>query len=388
MKRIAVAQLAAGQRYSKTVYIDNANILVAANQEIMQDDLEKLMRSGISYVETDGEMIATAESAVNAGLKIDLDAVKKDYASLHAQKDEFVDFYEEAVDVINSLLDSLRTNRPFKNNEALSIVNNLIQILSDNKNIFIYIPQPDRKKQNYLSPHLLNVCIYSLVLGNALNYPKLKLQDLGLGSLLFDVGMLKVPDSILNKEGKLTDEERKMIHAHPVHGYKMLTQQAKVRNSVANIALMHQELYDGSGYPRGLKGDNIDEYARIVTIADNFEALTRSRPYRGKFSAYETMKQLLSAQINKLDPILLKKFLARMAIYPIGSLVKLNNEMIGLVLHSLEKKPLRPVIKVIIDEFGDPCLEPRVVNLLENSDLYIIREVDESEIPFAVEEAI
>lgn len=391
MKRIAVSSLKPGQKYSRTIYIDNKNILAGANQPILEQDLEKLRNSGVSYVETDGMLMEEGGFSGNessTAQKIDIEQVRRDYDMLLNKKDEFLDFYDEAVEGVQNLIDSLQNKKPFENNIAIRIVNTLIQSLGENRNIFIYIPTPIEMGSNYLASHLVNTCIYSLVLGSALNYSKLKLQDLGMGALLFDIGMIKVPESILNKEGKLTDDEKKIIHSHPVHGYKMLTQYAKVKTSVANVALMHQERFDGSGYPRGLKGNNIDEYARIVAIADYYEALTRQRTYRDKHSAYDTMKKLLSAEINKLDPVLLKKFLARMAIYPIGSLVKLNNEVIGVVIYSLEKKPLRPVIKVVVDEFGDPCLEPRVINLLENSDLYIVHEVDESDIHFSIQEAI
>jgi HD-GYP domain-containing protein (c-di-GMP phosphodiesterase class II) len=389
MKRIPVNNLAAGQKFTKPVYVDSTNILVGGNVPIKEADLQRLAKWDIKYVETDGELVKEQEAGGNKPLLQGYNTafVKKEYENLLSKKEEFLRSYRHAVESVSSLFNDIKNGKTFNNNLARDIAESLIQDISETRNIFIFIPPVRVQGMDYLAPHSVNVTIYSLVMGFAHRFSKMRLSELGLGALLFDVGMLKIPKTIVEKEGKLTDDEMKIVHSHPIHGYKILTEYAKIKRNIANIALMHHENYDGSGYPRALRLHNIDEYARIVSITDHYVAQTRNRSYRDKLSANDSMKSLLSTGVNKFDPQLLRKFLSRFAIYPIGSLVRLNNSIIGMVIKSVEEKPLRPILKIVVDEFGEPCLQPRIINLLERNDLYIIRGVDETDIDFPVAEA-
>ena len=170
-----------------------------------------------------------------------------------------------------------------------------------------------------------------------------------------------------------------MIKAHPLHGYKSLILYHDINERIANISLQHHEQFDGKGYPRGLKGKEIDEYARIAAIADSYESQISKRSYREKVGAYHTMKNLLASGVNKFDPEVLKIFLSRMSVYPIGSLVELNDKTIGIVIGSVTEKPLRPIIKLIFDESGSKIVETKIVNLLEDHSKYITRVLDEKE---------
>ncbi|HOF15247.1 MAG TPA: hypothetical protein PLN01_13065, partial [Spirochaetota bacterium] len=136
----------------------------------------------------------------------------------------------------------------------------------------------------------------------------------------------------------------------------------------------------GKGYPRGLKGTQIDEYARIAAIADSYEAQIANRVYRKRIFFYQAMKNLLSSGINKFDTVILRVFLSRMSVYPIGSIVELNNGTIGIVIGSVAQKPLRPIIKLIMDQNKKRFTDTIIVNLLEEKALYITRALDEAEI--------
>lgn len=385
MKKVDVNSLSPGQKFTKPVYVDSSNILVGGNVAIKEADLQRLAKWDIKFVETEGELIKDEVSAKKNILPaFNSSLLKREYENLLSKKEEFLRIYGDSVGGLGGLFSDIKNNRPFDNNRARDIVDSLIDAIADSRNIFIFIPHSTAPGIEYLAPHSVSVAIYALVMGFSLHFSKMRLRELGLGSLLFDVGMLKISKIIIEKEGKLSDGEMKVIKSHPLHGYKILTEFAKIKRNIANIALMHHENYDGSGYPMALKFHNIDEYARIVSIADHFEAQTRKRSYRDRLTAYDSMKSLLSTGVNKFDPILLRKFLSRFAIYPIGSLVKLNNEIVGMVIKSAEEKPLRPVLKIVLDEFGEPCFQSRIINLLERTDLYIVKGFDENELDFSL----
>jgi HD-GYP domain-containing protein (c-di-GMP phosphodiesterase class II) len=385
MARISVKDLKPGQTFSKPVYYNGTNTLAGAHIPITVEDIERIVQQGVQFIETEGEIVShgTGDSAP------DVTHIKEEYEILIDSKEEFQKLYRESVETLKGLFDSLRFKKPFNNNDALKMVESLIEILGKSKNSFIFIPQVDaQNEKEYLVFHSLNVCIYSLVQGYHLNLSKMKLQDLGLGAVLADAGMLTMPDSLLEKTTDLTPEEQRMIKTHPVQGFKLLNEHAKVKQSIAQISMTHQENFDGSGYPKGLSKNDIPEYARIVAIADHFDAQVRPRPYRKKKLLYESMKNLLTSEVSKLDPVLLKKFLNRMSIYPIGSLVRLNNELVGIVIAGIQGKPMRPALKVVVDEFGEPSFDARLVSLIHNKDLYIVREVDRQELDFPLDDVL
>jgi len=259
------------------------------------------------------------------------------------------------------------------------VVNDIVSLLKENSNIFLFLNGLDDDDRNYLVTHSVNVTFYSLIIGEAMKYTDQQLLELGMGTILIDAGMTKVPVYIIHKQSNLTDNEYQMIKAHPLHGYKSLILFPDINERIANISLQHHEQYDGKGYPRGLKGKEIDEYARIAAIADSYEAQISNRSYRKKTGAYHAMKNLLASGVNKFDPDILKIFLSRMSVYPIGSLVELNDKQIGIVIGSVTEKPLRPIIKLIFDENKNKIEDTRIVNLLEDTSKYIIRVMNEEE---------
>jgi len=227
--------------------------------------------------------------------------------------------------------------------------------------------------------HSINVAIYSTVIGYAMELANFKIAQLVKGALFHDVGMLKIPEELLKKEGKLTDQEFTLIKSHPVIGYKLLNQKQSFVSEIAKMALEHHERYNGSGYPSGMKGEDISLYSRIVAIADSYDAMTQTRSYKTKYMSHIAIKNVLYASKNLYDPNILRTFLSVMSIYPIGSLVQLNNGVIGVIMRSNPKLPLRPVVKVMMDEFGDKVAEKYEIDLEESNSLFITSTLDPKE---------
>lgn len=201
----------------------------------------------------------------------------------------------------------------------------------------------------YTFTHSVDVCALSIYCGMKLNYPKTRLILLGIGSLLHDLGKVKVDSEILNKPGQLTSEEFSQIKNHPALGYSMLHKE--INNNVdarsAIILLNHHERYDGTGYPRGLKGAEIDEMSTICAIADVYNAMVTDRIYRKALSQSEVYEMLLASGNVMFNMDTLKTFLTCINPYPKGTFVKLNSGHIGCVISSNSQLPLRPVLQLI-----------------------------------------
>ncbi len=268
---------------------------------------------------------------------------------------------------------------PFDTEELEQSVENIIMLLKENSNVFLFLYGLDEGK-DYLVMHSVNVTFYALIMGLALKYPPHRLKELGMGTLLIDAGMTKIPVYIIHKQSNLTEQEFKQIKTHPLHGYKALRQLADINENIAIVSLQHQEQFDGKGYPRGIKGNEIHEYARIAAIADSYEAQISNRSYREKVDFYHAMRNLLSTGVNKFDPVILRVFLSRMSVYPIGSIVELNDKSIGIIIGSIPEKPLRPIIKLIFRAEGNKLEDTMILNLLDQTSFYITKVLNEKEV--------
>ncbi|SEO16941.1 HD-GYP domain, c-di-GMP phosphodiesterase class II (or its inactivated variant) [Paenibacillus sophorae] len=200
---------------------------------------------------------------------------------------------------------------------------------------------------NYLYTHSLNVCLYTLVLGIAHGYGRSDLTMLGLGSLLHDIGKTQIPVKIIQKPGMLSDEEFRHMQAHTEIGYKILKEEPNIPLLVAHCALQHHERINGSGYPRGLLGPQIHEYAKWIGVADSYDAMTSSRVYKKAMLPHQAVEALYVGSGTLYEQQQLEIFRDRVAIYPIGLNVNLSTGESGVVVKIDPSLPHRPVVRVI-----------------------------------------
>jgi len=391
MKKISVEELRPGMVYDKPIYVDSSNMLINANTPIKESDIKKLMTWGIIEVETAGSLIRRIEQGVERinnkrdrgpEKPSDTDNEKKivtDYNELLKKRKSLIEVHSNARNAVDAAYKAVKNNTPFETRDLEDSVQGIVRLLKENSNIFLFLYGLDEGK-DYTLTHSVNVAFYALIIGTALKYSPIKLNDLGLGMLLIDAGMVKLPVYIIHKQSNLTDQEYNQIKTHPLLGYKALKELGKIKETSAIISLQHHEHFDGKGYPRGLRGNDIDEFARIAAIADSYEAQISNRSYRKKVYFYHAMRNLLSSGVNKFDPVILRVFLSRMSVYPIGSIVELNDGSIGIIIGSVPEKPLRPIIKLIFDKDRIRIENTVIISLLTEASLYIIRALDESEV--------
>lgn len=224
----------------------------------------------------------------------------------------------------------------------------------------------------YTFHHSINTTVLALLLGMGKKYNQNQLIELGMGVLMHDVGKTRISREILNKEGKLLDEEFKEIKNHSMYGYDYIRKNRDFSLLSAHVALQHHEQWTGGGYPRGLKEAEIHEYARIASIADVYEALTSKRPYRDAMAPYLAYEYIIVKAGIQFDPELVDLFTHAVAPYPTGMEVLLSNNLRGNVIKQNPAIPSRPVIRII--SAGEVMLDTPVdLDLSEHLSIMINR---------------
>ncbi|HRP68157.1 MAG TPA: HD domain-containing phosphohydrolase [Turneriella sp.] len=375
MTRYQVKLLRPGVSFTKPVYIDPTNMLAAANVIVTQSDIDRLVKWKIEEVLSEGEPVYANkkdESAFMDGQqKIDIENIKRELKNLLRAKPGFNNLTEASEAILKNFYERVNQNNNPVTNDVRNKAEEITNFVTDNPLLVIYVLQYIIETSTY--KHVIACAIYSVRLGLALDFSRPKIVELVFAILMMDVGMLKVPSTIIEKKEKLNETELQIIHAHTVHGYQMLTQTAKIKNSIASVALQHHEHFDGSGYPRKIKGAEMAEYARVASILDSFCAIISEKPYRKNRLPYEAMKELLTLGIYRYDPIYLKTFLDSQAIYPLGSIVELSDGSTGMVVMASKGKPMRPVVWILRDAKNQRPKQLEFVHLLYTTDKFISR---------------
>jgi HD-GYP domain-containing protein (c-di-GMP phosphodiesterase class II) len=214
-----------------------------------------------------------------------------------------------------------------------------------------------------------------------LKLPNHKINNIIAGALLHDVGMLRLSKGITEKKGGLSDAELEQIKSHPTFTSRIITKEFYGSREVNTIALQHHERWDGQGYPDKLVGQAIDIGARIISVADAFEAMVSKKSYRNSMIGYQAIKNLLADNGRRFDPDVIIAFTKIMGIYPIGSIVRLNDTSIARVNSIHTDAPMRPVVQMLMDNSGNILggREPVTINLLEERKLFIKEAIDPAE---------
>ncbi len=223
----------------------------------------------------------------------------------------------------------------------------------------------------YTFAHSVSTMVYALMIARKLNYSEQMMAVLGMGTLLHDIGKMIVEPSIMYKEGKLTQQEYEYVKMHTMYGYQALRRIPMLPEPARLIAYMHHERLNGTGYPRGLKGDEITEFSKIVAIADVYDALTTDRCYRKKWTANRAMEFLIERSQVEFDYELVGLFTQQLAVYPNGSLVRLSDHHVAIVCEQNRSMPLRPIVRVIQSPAGYD-ITPYEIDLMKELSITVI----------------
>jgi HD-GYP domain-containing protein (c-di-GMP phosphodiesterase class II) len=218
-----------------------------------------------------------------------------------------------------------------------------------------------RSSENY--NRSVGTTVWCLMFGRHLNFDREMLEGLAMGGMLLDVGNAMIPKSIAATAGPISDEHRKMLRQHAEFGAQILASSQGVPQTVADMVLCHHERFDGSGYPRGLYGNQIPPFARIAGIADSYDAMTSATPYSKPMAAYDAARSLNEMRGKQFAAEVVEQFIATMGMFPVASLVELNDGSVGVVLEQNPGNVLRPKVLLLLDENRAPLPQRRVLEM-------------------------
>lgn len=216
---------------------------------------------------------------------------------------------------------------------------------------------------DYTYMHSVAVCALMVALARQLGLDEPHTREAGMAGLLHDLGKAVMPMDVLNKPGKLTDEEFRIMKSHPVEGHAMLVEGGAVGAIPLDVCLHHHEKVDGSGYPKGLKGDSISLFAKMGAVCDVYDAITSNRPYKSGWDPAESIRKMTEWSKGHFDERVFQGFVKSIGIYPIGSLVRLSSGRLGVVVEQSEKSLLAPRVKVFFSTKSQTYVPPEVVDL-------------------------
>ncbi len=388
---VNVATLRVGQRLVRGIYDDDGVLLLAAGITVTSDFLQLLRNRKIRYVQTfeapppirsdevDEKAIDRLERELltpeNATVKTrPLDAAHRPRLPFHELQDRAErgqQRHETAVGEIGEFCKRLESDGRVLDRDLYRIVSDFADMVSLDLDLIPTILSLRSSPDEYLFQHCVNVAAMSMNIAAQLGLRRERIVEVGLGGLLHDVGMMRVPLSIRLAERPLTEPEMNAVRRHPAYTLDYLQGIPSLPREVRFLGFQVHERADGSGYPRARNNQRIHAYAKIVSIADAYVAMTSERPYRAKLTPYEAAKTILyDCAAGRYESDFVRAFLDSIALFPVGSYVQLDDGRRAKVVRANPDFHTRPVIKPLNGNTNSP---DGTIDLATTPDIKITR---------------
>lgn len=324
------------QKYCNEVYVDYISYTSVTSDNLFHSNKRKQpAREPISAEQT------------SQALKAELPKAKKTF--------------DRSLRHIHQVLDDVARASHIDIDAAKEIVADCVDSILRNDTAMFWLSKI-KNQDDYTAEHCLRVGILAITFGKYLQLEREQLELLGLCGMLHDVGKMQVPNHILNKTSPLTEQEFNIIKEHTVLGFNYLTSHGNLASEVQQVAYNHHEHIDGKGYPREISESELSLYDRMIAIVDSYDAMTSDRCYRLGMPASQAVSILYNEQHQHYDSQLVQLFIQMVGIYPVGSLVKMNNGQIAVVLSTNEDHKLEPVVELLTDQYKK-LIKPTAVDL-------------------------
>ena len=301
--------------------------------------------------------------------KAHVDFVQVHHRSAERQAADFVSvaretarFAQKATEQVDKLVENARLGHSVDPEDAREVVSGLVHAVTSNTNAALWLASL-KKRNARTAGHCLNVSILALAFARFLGEALDDMQHIGMGALLHDIAHGKLPRFVIEKPGPLEPGERELIKEHPGEGFRMMSLTKLLSSQSLEIIRDHHERIDGSGYPRGIKGHEVGKNTLIVALADTYDSMTTDQPWRKAMPPQVALTRMHKECAAGFGQDLVEQFIKCLGIYPIGSLVRLSDGSLGVVLSSDEETRLKPMVMLVRDDDGDEILPRKIVNL-------------------------
>lgn len=285
-----------------------------------------------------------------------------------------VDWYGKAEAALEEVAAAIKAQRPVSLGELPQIAEGIAESLSVDDRLMVRAIS--HQSGPSLIGNMVHAAIFAVKIGMGLGYRPDESAKLALAALVHDLGMFLLPDDMLEQPGRWSEEQMELLRQHPQQGAELLKQAAKAHPWLPEIVMQEHERINGTGYPNRLQGPQIHEFALVIGLADVLDAMLRSRATRKALLPHEAVRLLLSREKAGFPTRIFKSLLQQFSLFPVGTWVKLTSGEIGEVFRSNPRFPLRPVIKVVIDQSGQRLREPKDLDLSGSPLVHVSEIVD------------
>lgn len=336
---VRTRQLQPGMKIDQAVVDKSGRNLVQRGSILDNYVIDSLLKMGVMmvYIQSGEETAGDIEKSISPQARKQIERLHTDDRSKVELSDSVKTRVAEGIQFIYSNTASKELADATNN-----IASNLMNAINSTDAIAVDISAL-KTSDEYTFKHSVDVATMSMVLAKQQGLSQKQIYEIGVAGLLHDIGKTKIPLDILNKPARLTDEEFAVMKQHPVFGYRMIKDRDEFSNEICMAVLQHHEKMNSKGYPVGFPSDKITQYARILTIADIYDALVTERPYKSAFSQREAVEMIMS-MTGELDLTAMKSFLESMILYPVDSIVELSNGEKAKVVKNNPHYILRPTV--------------------------------------------
>lgn len=336
------------------------------------EDLRRVRESGITELWIDaskGVDVAAGETKEQAEAKVEqvlMAAAQGDephkQVSMAEEVERAAKICAKSKEAVVSMFQEVRMGNAISAEAAGSLVDEISSSVARNPGALISLARL-KSADDYTYMHSVAVCALMVALARQLDLDEATTREIGMAGLLHDMGKAFTPTEVLNKPGKLTDEEFAIMRQHPAEGHQVLVEGNALGPIPLDVCLHHHEKTDGSGYPDHLTGENISLYAKMGAVCDVYDAITSNRPYKSGWDPAESIRKMTEWCRGHFDERIFQAFVKSIGIYPIGSLLRLESGRLAVVVEQSEKSLLAPRVKVFFSTKSQVYIKPELLDL-------------------------
>lgn len=377
MKTFPVNKLEPGRYFTNQVFLDGKYILLSPETPLTAELVNRLKRWRFAELTSDGSVVDTPTAETAAGAEVVSLSIEQDIKE-NAQLQEAQKYYGELLQFIERMFTVFVTRNELQERVIGDMVKRTIEIVRSHRRYILRLAEMRSNDKNYIVDHSAKTTILALSLGMTLKLPPHKLIELGTAALLHEIGMIRLPAQLYMSDKQLTAAEKKAISAHTLLGFKIL-KEFSFSMTICLAVLECRENIDGSGYPRGITGERISLFAKIVMVAGSYSAITSKRPFRSSNDGHTAVMDMLKRKGQMYDETVLRALVVILSIYPIGTYVQLADGTKGMVVDTTADSPRCPHVRVISGPRGEIYAEQPVVDTGADPSRAVVRALPSEE---------